>query len=182
MAVLERTYDETPSTHANWQPQLKKILGSVTSTRKAALVGVGHPMRGDDFVGSYIVKDLMKKKVPTERLVLFDAEDGIEWVMSRIREPNPEHLIVLDACEMNRNPGEVALIPLAQTDYPFFTTHGIPLKLLVSKLLPCVNTSILAVQPGQMRLNGDLSSEVLAAASSISSFFEMTLKEDGFNA
>ena len=173
---------KTLSTYANWQPQLREILASATSTQKVALVGVGHPMRGDDFVGSFIVKALMKKKMRTEKVVLFDAEDGIEWVMSRVREPNPKHLILLDACEMNANPGEVALIPLSETDYPFFTTHGIPLKLLASKLLPSVETSILAIQPVRMGLNEGLSPEVLAAATSITNFIETTLRGSESNA
>lgn len=180
MAELERTYEKTLSTHANWQPQLRRILAGTTSTEKVALVGVGHPMRGDDFVGSFIVKDLMKKKIPTAKLVLFDAEDGIEWIVSRIQEPNPRHLIIADACEMNATPGEIALIPLAETDYPFFTTHGIPLKLLATNLLPSVETSILAIQPFRMGLNEGLSPAVFEAAFSISNFFETTLKEDNF--
>jgi hydrogenase 3 maturation protease len=117
----------------------------------------------------------MKKRIQTDRLVLFDAEDGIEWVMSRIREPNPKHLILLDACEMNANPGQIALIPLAKTNYPFFTTHGIPLKLLVTKLLPSVNTFILAIQPSEMGYNEGLSPAVQVAALSISNFIETTL-------
>jgi len=176
LAALERMYEKTLSTDADWQPQLRDILKRATLTQKVAFVGVGHPMRGDDFVGSFIIKALMTKRIGADKLVLFDAEDGIEWVMSRVREPNPKHLIILDACEMNANPGKVALIPLAQTNYPFFTTHGIPLKLLVTKLLPSVDSSILAIQPARMGFNEGLSSPVLAAALSISNFVETTLK------
>jgi len=176
LAVLERMYEETLSTDADWQPQLGKIFETATPTQKVALAGVGHPMRGDDFVGSLIIKGLMKKRIQTDRLVLFDAEDGIEWVLSRIREPNPKHLILLDACEMNASPGKIALIPLARTNYPFFTTHGIPLKLLATKLLPSVDTFILAIQPSQMGYNEGLSPAVQAAALSISKFIETTLR------
>ena len=175
MAVLERISDETLSTDADWQPHLSKIFETATPTQKVALVGVGHPMRGDDFVGSFIIKGLMRKRIRTDRLVLFDAEDGIEWVLSRIREPNPKHLIILDACEINASPGKIALIPLARTNYPFFTTHGIPLKLLATKLLPSVDTFILAIQPSQMGYNEGLSTVVQTAALSISKFIETTL-------
>ena len=133
-------------------------------------------MRGDDFVGSSIVKTLMNT-IRTDNVVFFDAEDGIEWVTSKIASFNLRHLILLDACQMNSNPGEVALIPLAETDYPFFTTHGIPLKLLVSKLLPSVETSILAIQPGRAGLNEPLSPAVSATANSISNFIVASLKE-----
>jgi hydrogenase 3 maturation protease len=138
-------------------------------------------MRGDDFVGSFIVKTL-KKKVSRVEIALFDAEDGVEWLISKIAESNPNRLILMDACEMNVSPGEVALIPLAETNYPFFTTHGIPLKLLASRLLPFVETWILAIQPGRMGLNEGLSPAVLAAANSISNLIASTLKESGSNA
>jgi hydrogenase maturation protease len=138
-------------------------------------------MRSDDFVGSFIVKALMDRGW-TDEVVLFDAEDGIEWVISKIAEANPKRLILLDACEMNASPGEVALIPLAQTSYPFFTTHGIPLKLLVGKVLPSVETWVLAIQPGRMGLNEGLSPAVLAAANSVSSFIAVTVEESALNA
>ena len=176
MAVLERAYTKTLSTDANWQSGLRRILTSASSTAKVALVGVGHPMRGDDFVGSFIVKGLMKR-IRTNDVVLFDAEDGIEWVTSKIAAFNLRHLILLDACQMNAEPGRVALISLGETSYPFFTTHGIPLELLVSRLLPSVEASILAIQPGQMGLNESLSPAVSATADSISNFVEATLKE-----
>lgn len=176
MAVLERMQAKTLSTDANWQSQFKRILTQASPTAKVALVGVGHPMRGDDFVGSFILKTLMKR-IRTDRVVLFDAEDGIEWVTSKIAGFNLRHLVLLDACQMNADPGEVALISLAETSYPFFTTHGIPLKLLASKLLPSVEVSILAIQPERMGLNENLSPAILATANSISELVESTLKE-----
>jgi len=175
---LERVFEETLSTNADWQPQLRGMLDGATPTQKVAFVGVGHPLRGDDYVGSFIIKALMKKRIQTDKLVLFDAEDGVEWVMSRIREPNPRHLVLLDACEMNARPGKIALIPLAETDYPFFTTHGIPLKLLVTNLLPSVDTSILAIQPGRMEFNASISDAVLTAASTITNFIAAALRRN----
>jgi hydrogenase 3 maturation protease len=133
-------------------------------------------MRGDDYVGSFIVKKLLNE-IRTQKVILFDAEDGVEWVISKVGRPNLRHLIIIDACEMNTKPGEVALIPLAKTDYPFFTTHGIPLKLLTSKLLPDVDASILAIQPGRMGLNEELSPEVSVAATSILALIANAVKE-----
>jgi len=168
--------EKTLSTDANWRPRLREILTSASPTEKVALVGVGHPMRGDDFVGSFIVKTLMKR-IRTGDVVLFDAEDGVEWITSKIAAFNLRHLVLLDACQMNLDAGEVALVPLAETSYPFFTTHGIPLKLLVNELLSSVETSILAVQPGRMGLNETLSPPVSAAADAISNFVISTLNE-----
>jgi len=181
LAELQRMCEETPSTNAaQWQPRLREILASTSPSARVALIGVGHPMRGDDFVGSFIIKTLLKD-VRTDKVILFDAEDGVEWMISKIGKLNLRHLIIIDACEMNMTPGQVALIPLGETDYPFFTTHGIPLKLLTSKLLPNVESSILAIQPGRMGLNEKLSPAVSIAARSILNLVATTLRESEFN-
>jgi hydrogenase maturation protease len=138
-------------------------------------------MRGDDYVGSFIAKTLMDE-IRVGGVVLFDVEDRIEFMVSKVAACNPKHVILIDACEMNLSAGEVALLPLAETEYPFFTTHGIPLKLLASKLMPDAETWILAIQPERMEFNGTLSPAVLAAANSISNFIESALKERQANA
>ena len=132
-------------------------------------------MRGDDAVGSFITKTLMHQ-IRAGSVILFDVEDRIEFMVSKIAASNPKHVILIDACEMNLKAGQVGLIPLAETDYPFFTTHGIPLKLLASKLLPDAETWVLAIQPERMEFDGELSPAVLAAATSISDLVAETIQ------
>jgi hydrogenase 3 maturation protease len=163
---------------------LRELLASYNPAAKVALVGVGHPMRGDDYVGSYITKTLIDK-IHAREVILFDVEDRIEFMVSKIAALNPKHVIIIDACEMNLSPGAISLIPLGETQYPFFTTHGIPLKLLATKLLPNAETWLLAIQPERMEfvgLNERLSQAVLAAANSIAGLVEDTLKERESNA
>jgi len=176
MAELERMSEGTLSTTADWRLGLRGILTSSSPGARVALIGVGHPMRGDDYVGSFVIKTLIKD-IKTDRVIFFDAEDGIEWTISKLAKTPLRRVIVIDACEMNASPGEIVLVPLAETEYPFFTTHGIPLKLLASKLLPSVETSILAIQPGRMSLNDRLSPPVFAAANSVSEAIATTLWE-----
>lgn len=145
------------------------------------MVGVGHPMRGDDYVGSFVAKILMEK-IRSKGVVLFDVEDYLEFMISKITASNPKHVILVDACEMNASPGQVALIRLAETEYPFFTTHGIPLKLLAGKLLPDAETWLLAIQPERMEFNEALSPAVFTAATSISSLIAETLMGGEANA
>jgi hydrogenase 3 maturation protease len=181
LAELEREYVKTFSTHANWQPLLREILNSSSPTISVALVGVGHPMRGDDYAGSFIAKTLTNE-ILGNGVILFDAEDHFEFIVSKVASSKPKHLILIDACEMNASAGEVALIPLEETQYPFFTTHGLPLKLLASKFLPDTKTWILAIQPERMAFSDALSPRVLAAATTISNFIASTLKEGQGNA
>ena len=175
----ERISRQTTSTESAWRLELEKIAASTSSTRKLALVGMGHPLRCDDFAGSYLLKKLIaraNRKLPAG-IYLFDGEDNVEVLISKIADLEPEHVIFVDACEMRTQPGEIQLISVNQTSYPFFTTHGVPLKLLAEQLLPRSKAWILAIQPKQTDFGEHLSPEILAAADSVSDFFAAILKE-----
>lgn len=154
-------------------------MASSSPTKKVVMVGMGHPLRSDDFAGSYLVKKLIvqaKHKLPKD-VYLFDGEDNVEALITKIADLEPEHVIIADACEMKAEPGETQLISVTQTTYPFFTTHDVPLKLLAEQLLPKSQVWILAIQPKQTDFGEDLSPEIRAAADSVSEFFMRNLME-----
>jgi hydrogenase 3 maturation protease len=176
LATASEVQKQTASNVRDWKGGLRRVLTTSGPDSRIALVGVGHPLRGDDYVGSFIVKAL-KHECRTEHARFFDAEDDVEKIVSKVVEFNPLHVVFMDACEMNAIPGETALVSMSETDYPFFTTHGIPLKLLANQLLPNSQAWILAVQPEQTEFSNRLSSRVREAALSVSSFIVDTLKE-----
>ena len=161
----------------DWQAKLSRILLS-SSKSKIVFIGVGHPLRGDDYVASYVVKELIKR-VPRKPLNVdfFDAEDSVESIITKAIQASPKHVIFVDSCEMNSHPGEIQLISVSETDYPFFTTHGIPLKLLSERLLPGSEAWVLAIQPKQVEFSEKMSPEVSEAGSLISRFILKRLLE-----
>ena len=143
------------------------------------MVGMGHPLCSDDYAGSYVVKKIIvraKHKLP-EGVFLFDGEDNVEALITRIADVEAENVVFVDACEMNAEPGEARLISVTQTSYPFFTTHGVPLKLLAEQLLPKSHVWILAIQPKRTDLGEHLSPEIRDATDSVSNFLVAILKE-----
>ena len=167
------------STGGQWEPELERIMACSSSTNKVVLVGMGHPLRSDDFAGSYLVKKLIvrAKHKFSDGVYLFDGEDNVETLITKIADLNPSHVIFVDACEMKAKPGETRLISVTETDYPFFTTHGVPLKLLAEKLLPRSQVSLLAIQPKKTDFGERLSPEVQAVADSFSHRFATILEE-----
>ena len=135
------------------------------------MVGIGHPLRGDDHIGSFILRQLKRNAntIPVN-VQLINAEDSVESVIPKLAELKPKHIIFIDACEMNMKPGETRLIPVATTEYPFFTTHGIPLKLLSKQLLPESESWILAVQPKQVEFSENPSPELRRVAREVSEY------------
>jgi len=177
LVSLENAANLTALTMPDWQAKLSRLVLS-SSKQKLVFIGVGHPLRGDDYVGSYVVKELIKR-VPRKPLNVdfLDAEDSVESVITKAIQTSPKHVVFVDSCEMNSQPGMIQLISVSETDYPFFTTHGIPLKLLSERLLPESEAWVLAIQPKQVEFSEKMSPEVGEAGALILQFILKRLLE-----
>lgn len=181
MAKLERPREQTTSTKTDWHVQLRELLRSCSPSFKVALIGVGHPLRGDDYVGSYTVKTVIEATDGTlpEGAYIFDAEDNVEALISRLASLGLKHVIFIDACEMRTRPGETNLLSVGETSYPFFTTHGIPLRVLAESLLSKSEVWVLAIQPKLAEFGDTMSPELCSAANAISEFIAASFAEGG---
>jgi hydrogenase maturation protease len=180
LATQGQQQERTASTE-NWQIQLRELLSSCSPEARLAIVGVGHPMRADDYVGSYTVKAIMEATdgALPKGAYLFDAEDSVEALIGNLAKLSPKHVIFIDACEMGLRPGEVKLLPVAETSYPFFTTHGIPLKVLAERLLSESKVWVLAIQPKQTEFDLSLSQAIQLTAKNVSELITRSLIEGG---
>jgi hydrogenase 3 maturation protease len=173
--------DQTTSTIQQWESHLKDLLAAASPTSKVAIVGVGHPFRGDDYVGSYVMKGIIKMTGDTlsDSVYLFDAEDNLEHVITKLSRIDSKQVIFIDACEMGVRPAETKLLGIDETSYPFFTTHGIPLKVLAEQMLMGCKVWVLAIQPKETEFGEALSPEVRDAASYVSKFIISSLAREG---
>ena len=169
---------QTASTMNAWQTKIRYIIDSSSPSKKAVLVGMGHPLRSDDYAGSYIVKRIIvHSRDEFDDVLLFDGEDNVENLITTIAQLQPQDVIFIDACEMKARPGETSLIPVGKTEFPFFTTHGVPLKLLADQVLTRSNVWLLAIQPENTDFGEQLSTTIRVVADSIAAFFVKLLKE-----
>ena len=172
---------QTAATMPAWQKEVKHIIASASPTGKIAMVGMGHPLRTDDYSGSYIIKKMIARGMrdTSGAVLLFDGEDNVENLVTKIAEVDPHHVIFIDACELKEPPGTTQLIPVSQTSFPFFTTHGVPLKLLAQRIFTKSQVWILAIQPKNTDFGEQLSREIRNIADSISEFLIRLVKERG---
>jgi hydrogenase maturation protease len=161
---------QTTLTEAMWLTELESIFhASLCCAGKVVLVGMGHPLRRDDYAGSYIVKKLKSAAngpLP-DAFYIFDGEDNVEALITEISELAADHVVFVDACEMKAEPGETQLVSIERTSYPFFTTHGIPLKLIANQLLPKSNVWLLAIQPKDTNFGEELTPGIRRVCNSI---------------
>jgi hydrogenase maturation protease len=91
---------------------------------RTLVIGLGHPLRGDDGVGAAVVAELCRRSIPGFEALVFDG-DGAALVD---RWDGAERVIVVDATRSNTPPGTVerldaASFPLPRTN-PGGSSHG----------------------------------------------------------
>jgi hydrogenase maturation protease len=139
------------------------------------LLGIGHPLRGDDAAGLLFVRLLLKNiklKHPhisrrialfkemalSEKLSLLLIEGGAspENYTGLIRRFKPELLIIVDAADMKASPGTVKVVRGEKIASLYgTTTHRMPPALMVRYLAlenPELSTSWIVVQPEKVPL------------------------------
>jgi len=107
----------------------KERKSSLEKKKDHILMGLGNIWRGDDGVGCFIAQNFQSN----DWLVL-DCGTTPENFTSLIRKAQPKYLVMIDAAEMNLEPGEFRMIPPEKIDKFYLSTHNIPLSLLISYL------------------------------------------------
>jgi hydrogenase 3 maturation protease len=140
----------------------RELLEWFRGAGRVVVVGVGNPIRMDDFVGVKIVWDL-KGKVDSDRVMLIEAETIPENHMQGIIDYKPTHILIIDAAKMGLRPGETRLIkPEQLTAFPAFTTHMLPLRIFCEYLARSkrIKIALLLIEPKQSDFGEGLTPEV----------------------
>lgn len=135
---------------------------------RVVVVGVGNPIRMDDFVGVKIVRDL-GGKVDSDRVMLIEAETIPENYMQQIIDYKPTHILIIDAAKLELEAGELRLInPKQLTDFPAFSTHMIPLRIFCEYLKTTnARMGLLLVEPEKTDFGEGITSKVETASRTI---------------
>lgn len=118
-------------------------------------------------MGSLVAKDLKKRIKSSTGVVIIDAENSPENVISVVNQNSPGLVVLIDAVEAGLEPGSVTLMDLSETTYPFFGSHSMPLKVLLQMGPEIPKTILLGVQPSSYEIGEPLSREVAQAEADI---------------
>ncbi len=150
-------------------------LNARIEEKNVLLVGVGNRSRGDDGVGSYLIKRLQKKvSIP-----LLDAGDVPENCISKIESSGANMVLIVDAADFNADPGEIALIDFADMRKIGVSTRSANLDLLF-RVIPKSRrpeTLLVAIQPGSMSTGKGLSEAVRNSLDGLESVFVSMFKK-----
>jgi len=113
---------------------------------KYLVMCIGNRDGGDDAVGPYISDKLKSEK--TNDVLVVDCGVVPENFTSVVKTHNPQQVIIIDAAEMNLQPGAIRIIPKEKIGVMHISTHGIPISIVIDYLEQYVSSILfIGVQP-----------------------------------
>jgi hydrogenase 3 maturation protease len=146
------------------------------TSKNILILGVGNRARGDDGIGSYLVRRLQKKiSIP-----VIDAGEMPEKSLAQIESSGADLVLIVDAADMGVTPGEFSLLELDELKNMGVSTHTADLSLLFN-IIPKHKRPhglVVAVQPGST-LGNQLSSEARNALDGLEYLFLQLFRKAG---
>ena len=142
--------------------QIKKILDGA---KRIAILGVGSELRGDDAAGLLVVEKLAKKISGKRTVRFFFGGTAPENLSGQIKQYKPTHILIVDAADLGKKPGQIQLFQPQEVKGVSFCTHQLPLSIFadyMAQSLGC-RVNIVGIQPKQLSFMHKPSKEVTAS-------------------
>lgn len=152
--------------------------------KRICILGVGAELCHDDAAGLYLIERLSARigipvGVVQERLLLISGGPAPENFSGLIREFRPDLLVVVDAAFLELPAGSIQLLPEEKAAGLSFSTHMLPLPMLISYLrLTCgCQTCLVGIQPASTEQGIGMSPRVAEGAELLAELFLSALQE-----
>ena len=132
---------------------------------RLVIVGIGHPLRGDDALGPCLIK-LLEGHVDA---LCIDAGSAPENYLGKIIKASPDVVLFIDAVDFNKEPGYYKILKQEEILKTGFTTHDLSPKILIEYLAEETRARmyLLGIQPKDLGLGQPLSAPVQKALSEL---------------
>ena len=119
----------------------------LAGARRVAVVGIGDPLLPSDRLGMLAAEAVGALHLPGIRVFL--AGTVPESMTGPIRRFRPDHVLFLDAAEMGASPGTVAVVEPEGIHATLFSTHVLPLSVLMEFLEKDAHTrvTLIGIEP-----------------------------------
>jgi len=147
------------------------MRSSKSDAPRVAIVGIGNEFNGDDAAGVLVARKLSTREcaVDANHVLVIEAGQAPENITAELRRFGPQIVLLIDAAQVNAEPGEVIWIPWETTSGMSASSHSLPLSMLARYLtleFACT-VHLLGIQPAQNEINGSVSLVVSAAVDDI---------------
>jgi hydrogenase 3 maturation protease len=126
------------------------------------ILGIGNPLRGDDFLGSLMARRLEQFFQEKDDITVLDGGTVPENFTGLIKRENPTHIILIDATRMAKPPGYIKIIKKEEISQYNLSTHAMPLSFLIKYLEHYTEADILliGIQPQETDIAEAVSDDV----------------------
>ncbi len=154
-----------------WQDKLQSILKPASQEQRAkvAIVGIGNTLQGDDAAGVEAAHELSLLIDDCEYVIVVNAGSAPENLTGMLRRFDPDWVLLIDAAEMDEEPGTLRWLDWNETGGISASSHTLPLSILSRYLveeLQC-KVALLGIQPQALSFGGPLSGPVQHAVDQI---------------
>ncbi|MHA1273110.1 MAG: hydrogenase maturation protease [Promethearchaeota archaeon] len=130
----------------------EKLLQRLNGASKVVFMGIGEEKLRDDGVGPYIITELLD--LNSSRFKFINAYVDPMSRIDEIIEFNPSHLVIIDTCTLNKDPGTVAIIERDDMEEMVpISSHVIPVHIVVDLLMekiPSLDAFMIGFVPESM--------------------------------
>lgn len=128
---------------------------------------MGNDLRGDDYVGVYIVRQCSHLK--NKNVTFFNAGITPEKILEKVNIDSYEIILISDSCDFGGSPGEIRIFEANNDSIKSLSAHTVPVN-VISRIIKedyCITIYILCIQAGICNINGEMSTEVQKSADAI---------------
>ena len=110
----------------------RRLRRRIGSARRIAVVGVGDELSPHDRLGIVAAREIEGLHLPTVKVFL--AGTVPESATGPVRKFRPDVIVFLDAADMGTRAGTVAIIQPGEIQARLFSTHALPLSVVMAYL------------------------------------------------
>lgn len=161
--------DANTDMSADIRAYLKKYI---KPGRKYAVMGVGSTLRSDDGAGMYFIEHL-SSLIQRDDVLLIAGSTAPENFTGVIKNFAPATLFIVDAAHMGLLPGETRVIPACNIEGVSFSTHMLPLPVMLKYLEMEAGCDVvfIGIQPVTTEQGLNMNDEVKKGAEYLSETF-----------
>ncbi|MFX0010111.1 MAG: hydrogenase maturation protease [Candidatus Hermodarchaeota archaeon] len=135
------------------------LLDRLSGVNRIVFMGIGEEKLSDDGVGPYIISELLAWSKDDQFLFINAGTDPMARV-DDIVNFNPEYLILIDTCTLNKPPGTISILERESIkEYVPISTHTIPVHIVIDLIvekLPGLNVFMIGFVPESLEGFKDL--------------------------
>ena len=158
---------------------LKTILKQkLKDAKRIVVLGIGSELRADDAAGLIVAEEL--KKIKNLKLKVFLGSTAPENFTGEIIKFKPTHILIVDSVDTDQKPGFILLINPEEVGGVSFSTHMLPVKMMVDYLLASLECEIIiiGIQPKVLLFGETISKEVKKSTKQVSGVIKQILQEE----